>query len=187
MSTDQQLRLAARAHANAQRRAREQFLKAASPALQESLAHAECIFSPEAHTALLRVIPVTATRIGRTETSTLPGFDFVTTGKPQRVLEQLGTLPSKHDFGAGILILPGVELYAFDAVTECVPIYPLFRLRFGEARRILGEVWRPRADFSGVFTEDFSAGVLIDSYAEYPEEDAGPDECTYEVGRWASA
>jgi hypothetical protein len=186
MPTDQQRRLAARVHANAQRRAREKLLMGVGPAFHRQLAHAECIFSPEAHAVLMRVMPMTATKIGPTETASLPGFRFITTGKPQRVFEQLQGFSSEHDFGPGILVLPGVEVVTFGAVVECVPTYPLFRLRFGEARRILSGAWRPRAGFSGAFAEDFSAGVLIDSYGEYPAEDAGPDECTYEVARWAS-
>jgi hypothetical protein len=187
VSTDQQVRLAARAHANAQRRTREKLLKDINSAFAKQLANAECIFSPEANAILRRVLPMTATNIGPTEAASLAGFRFVTTGRPERVLEQMRALPSAHDFGSGILVLPGVEMIKYGTVTECVPSFPLFRLRFGEARRILSEWWRPRADFSGAFADDFSAGVLIDSYSEYPAEDAGADECTYEVAQWAAA
>ena len=63
---------------------------------------------------------MTTTQIGATESTTF-GFRFFTTGKPQRALEQLQSLPAAHDCGSGILILSGVETITFGSVIECVP------------------------------------------------------------------
>ena len=187
MTTNRQRLLATRVHANAQRRSRDKLFGELDETLRRQLDRAQCIYSPDADSVLRRVVWADADRVGTTPSTSLAGFRFVTTGKPQRVLDCLSAVSPSYDFDLGILVLPGVEVIQFGAATECVPTYPLFRLRFGEARRILERTWRPRSDFSGVFTESFTAGILIDSYGEDPEVDAGPDECTYEIAFWAAA
>ena len=156
--------------------------------LRRQLERAQCIYSPDADSVLRRVVWADADRVGTTPSTSLAGFRFVTTGKPQRVLDCLSAVSASYEFELAVIcLLPGVEVVQFGTATECVPTYPLFRLRFGEARRILERTWRSSSDFSGVFTESFTAGILINSFGEYPEVDAGPDECTYEIALWAAA
>jgi hypothetical protein len=185
--TNRQRLLATRIHANAQRRSRDQLFGKLDDTLRRQLERAQCIYSPDADSVLRRVVWTSEDRVGTTPAAGLAGFRFITTGKPQRVLDCLRAIPTTHDFDPGILILPGVKVIKLGEATECVPTYPLFRLRFGEARRLLERLWQPRAHFSGAFAESFAAGILIDSYGEDPEVDAGPDECTYEVASWAAA
>ena len=83
--------------------------------------------------------------------------------------------------------MPGIETIRFADHTELVPSAPLFTMRFGEARQILARLWRPKSGFCGAFDVNLRAGILVDSYGEYPESDPGPEECTYEVATWTSA
>ena len=131
-------------------------------------------------------MPLSKERAGTTPSSSLRHYQFLTTGKPQRFLDALDALPRQHDFESSVLILPGVEVITYGPETEAVPLLPLFRLRFGEARMILEDIWKPKANFGAAFSENLSIGIAVDSYAEYPDADIGPDECTYEVASWVA-
>ena len=129
---------------------------------------------------------MTADGVGTTPSRNLENFRFFVTGRPERFAHALQSLPRTHDFELGLLILPGVKAIKYGSSTEMVPKYPILIMRFGEARAILEDIWKPMNGFCGAFTETFSAGVLVDSYGEHPDEDRGPDECTYEVAAWVA-
>jgi hypothetical protein len=184
MPTERQRLLAHRAHANAQRRARDSLLARAPPSVVERLARAECIFSPEADARLRGVLPFGTARVGVTPSETLVHYRFVRTGLPSRVEAVLNNAAAIRELEPALLVLSGVDEIRYGDVTELVPRLPVFRLPLGEALRTLAALWLPLADFAAAFAEDRSAGVLVDSFSEYPDAELSPDECTYEIASW---
>ncbi len=172
--------LAHRAQANSQRRAREALLAVLPPQLVPILSRAECIYSPNADRFLRQVMPARARIVG-------PAFYFIETEWPDEVRCEIAAAPRSWEFDPAILVLPEICEVHFGENSELVPDLPLFKVRYGEARRALEMLWCPRSGFTGAFLETLGAGLVVDSYSGYPTLDPGPEDCTYEVASWGAA
>lgn len=184
MSSDRKRELAYRIQANNQRQSREELLSQVPPELVDPIARAECIYSPMADPLVRRAILIHAAGRRGTPHADLDGYMFEVSGWPTKVAEILTSIGSNFAFEPAFLVLEGGDYLHLRDETISVSRLPLFRMRYREARKVLAALWRPLFGFSGVFLESFAAGVLVDSFAEYPESNPGPAECTYEIAAW---
>jgi hypothetical protein len=132
-------------------------------------------------------MPVREIGVGATPRVDLSDFEFHTTGWPDEVRRSISSTNPIRAFNAAVLLLPRVHVVSFGAATECVPELPLFRMGFGAAKRTLEALGHPYTGFCAAFTETLAAGIVVDSFGEYPDSNPGPEECTYEIATWGAA
>ena len=176
--------------ANRQRRALEQLLGGLEPGWAGLFAGVECVFTPEASRLLREVMPRQSSEGGSAWSSELGKVSVSVTGDPAKVIELVSAVVVQDEHGPepSVLVLDGVEVLSLDPRSEpdLVPRLPLFRMSLVDAHRTLLGLWRPSFGFSGAFTESLSKGLVVETFAGFPEEDPGSEETTYEVASWGA-
>lgn len=168
--------------ANAQRRAREKFLRAASPDVRELLSASECIFTPESDALLRGFLPITAAGIG-TPQHQPSCYCFREFAWEEKVFASLRDAEELSQGPAHLAVGPPHGVF-FENVGFYVPDLPVFVVEFRTAARMLEKFWSSAYQFIALVSVDASAGVVIDNYIGYLPDDINGDEVVYEVASW---
>jgi hypothetical protein len=175
--------LFAKSNANRQRRQRELMLQTAPREIVQLLGDSSYVVTPATNAILNRFSPATADGIGTPNCRVPSGYsysEFAWEAKALASLPKAERFPGK----TAHLVLRSPDRITFNQQFILVPQLPIFLVDYCLALKMFDQLWTLAESSVALVAMDLSAGIVIDNYCGYLEDDFNPDEMVFEVARW---
>jgi len=169
--------------ANNQRRKREELLHRLPPNLSNVLGGSPCIYATEIDSILRRFLPFSQSGLGSLGIMP-PHYEYAEVAWENKMFDLTPRLVIPKLAGRAFLLLKPPTGVHFEGQGFYLPDVPLFVVDFQWAAPLLKDFWAYCTGGLILVEQDLRAGVLIDNYIGYLQEDLNPREIVYKVALW---